>query len=172
MNKKIVASFLTGFLVVATGACNDASTTTQAPSPTSSNPSNTNTNSTTNPTNSTASNTEAAKDDAQSEVRKNQLNADIRAREERNNAGGGDLVRDDSDLASQVRSKLEANIPGGNLTVASKDGVVTVTGTVPNQDQVAKIQKLGMEIKGVKSVNVKVVVAQSKLKNIVGKALV
>jgi len=177
MNKKIVASFLIGFLVISTSACNDASTTTQAPAPTNStNPtdsttSNTDTNSTTNPTNPTASNTEGAKDDAQSEVRKNQLNADIRAREERNNAGGGDLVRDDSDLASQVRSKLEANIPGGNLTVASKDGVVTVTGTVPNQDQVAKIQKLGMEIKGVKSVNVKVVVAQNKSKNLVGKAL-
>jgi hyperosmotically inducible periplasmic protein len=180
MNKKIVASFLVGFLVVATSACNEAKTTTQAPNPNaSSNPTDSNTSNTApnspnnspNPANSTTSNTEVAKEDAQSDVRKNQLNADIRAREERNNAGGGDKVRDDSDLASQVRSKLEANIPGGNLTVASKDGVVTVTGTVPNQDQVNKIQKLGMEIKGVKSVNVKVVVAQNKPQNLIGKAL-
>jgi hypothetical protein len=36
--------------------------------------------------------------------------------------------------------------------------VVTVAGTVANQDQLKKIQPLGMEIKGVQSVIVKAVV--------------
>jgi hyperosmotically inducible periplasmic protein len=153
MNRKIVAPFIVGILIVAASACNDASTTSQAPDPNS-----------TNNNSSSPQNSEVAKDDAQSEVRKKQLEADIRAREERNKVAGDQLQRDDSDLASEVRSKLEANIPSGNLTVVSKDGVVTVSGTVPKPDQIAKIEKLGMEIKGVKSVTVKVVLAsQSNL---------
>jgi hyperosmotically inducible periplasmic protein len=148
MNKKIASLLLTNFLLVATVACTDAKTTTEAP------------NSANQPVQTPiAQNTEAAKTDAQSDTRAKQLDADIRAREQRNKVGGDRQKRDDSDLASEVRSKLEANIPGGNLTVASKDGVVTVSGTVPNQDQVSKIEKLGMEIKGVKSVTVKAVVA-------------
>lgn len=159
MNKKIAALLLTNFLLVATVACTDAKTTTEAP------------NSVDQPVQTPiAQNTEAAKADAQSDTRAKQLDADIRAREQRNKVGGDQQKRDDSDLASEVRSKLEANIPGGNLTVASKDGVVTVSGTVPNQDQIDKIQRLGMEIKGVKSVTVKVVVAsQPKVKNFTAK---
>lgn len=104
--------------------------------------------------------TEAAQKDAQSEVRRRQLNQDIRAREERNLATGGDTDRAAADLASEVRSKLEANIPNGQLTVnATKDGTVTVSGTVNNQEQLAKIQPLAKEIKGVKNVVVKAVVA-------------
>jgi osmotically-inducible protein OsmY len=97
--------------------------------------------------------TQAAKEDAQSEVRREQLNADIRAREQRNNVTGGDTDRAVGDLKSQVRSKLEANIPNGNLAVdATEDGTVTVTGTVAVQDQLAKIEPLSKEIKGVKQV--------------------
>lgn len=94
--------------------------------------------------------------DAQSEVRRDQLNSDIRAREQRNNVAnsGAATDRDDSDLASQVRSKLEANIPAGALVVDSKDGIVTVSGTVPTPQQLAKIEPLAKEIKGVQSVNV------------------
>lgn len=100
--------------------------------------------------------------DAQSEVRRDQLNADIRAREQRNNLAneGSAVERDASDMASEVRSKLEANIPNGQLTVkATKDGAVTVSGTVPNQDQYNKIDPLARQIKGVKSVTVNAVVA-------------
>lgn len=97
--------------------------------------------------------TEASQQDAQSELRRRQLNSDIRAREERNNATGGDTERATSDLASEVRSKLEANIPKGQLTVqAAEDGTVTVNGTVTNQDQLAKIEPLAKQIKGVKAV--------------------
>jgi osmotically-inducible protein OsmY len=105
--------------------------------------------------------TEAAQQDAQSEVRRRQLNEDIRAREQRNNTTGGDTDRAKGDLASEVRSKLEANIPNGQLTVdAQKDGTVTVGGTVINQQQLAKIEPLSKEIKGVKNVVVKATVAQ------------
>ncbi|MBC1240841.1 transporter [Nostoc linckia z18] len=108
----------------------------------------------------TSQTTEASQKDAQSELRRRQLNEDIRAREQRNNATGGDANRAAGDLASEVRSKLEANIPGGQLTVsAAKDGTVTVGGTVPNQDQIAKIEPLSKEIKGVKAVVVKATVA-------------
>ncbi|BAY79952.1 transport-associated protein (plasmid) [Nostoc linckia NIES-25] len=111
----------------------------------------------------TSQTTEASQKDAQSDLRRRQLNEDIRAREQRNNATGGDANRAAGDLASEVRSKLEANIPGGQLTVsAAKDGVVTVGGTVPNQDQIAKIERLSKEIKGVKSVVVKATVAPPK----------
>jgi hyperosmotically inducible protein len=72
---------------------------------------------------------------------------------------GGDAIRADGDLESQVRSKLEVNITKGQLTVDAKDGVVTVGGTVPNQTDLAKIERLAKEIKGVTQVNVTAVVA-------------
>jgi hypothetical protein len=99
------------------------------------------------------------KNDATSKVRRDQLNADIRAREQRNDITGGDTDRDNSDLSSQVRSKLEANIPNGSLTVSAKDGAVVVSGTVPVQAQLAKIESLAKEIKGVKTVKVAAKVA-------------
>jgi len=157
-NSKIVTLVLASFLVVAASACNDAKTADNVTAPNdkiSSTPAAKNNET---PNTSAASDPTAVKDDAQSDIRKKQLTADIRAREERNNAGGDRNVRDDSDLASEVRSKLEANIPGGILTVDAKDGVVNVSGTVTAQDQLGKIDKLAMGIKGVKSVNVKATV--------------
>jgi hyperosmotically inducible protein len=148
MNKKIITPLLIGFLALTVMGCNDtASTTSDAPDSVNQNA----------PTPS-AQSTQSATDDAQSETRANQLESDIRAREQRNDALGSDANRSDEDLASEVRSKLEANIPGGNLTVEVEEGVVTVAGTVPAQDQIAKIQPLAMEIKGVKSVMVKAAV--------------
>jgi hyperosmotically inducible periplasmic protein len=109
--------------------------------------------------------TEAAKEDAQSQLRRDQLNADIRAREERNNAfnDGKAVARAEGDLESEVRSKLEANIPNGHLTVeAEENGTVTVSGTVTNQDQLNKIERLAKEIKGVTQVVNKATIAQTK----------
>jgi osmotically-inducible protein OsmY len=107
--------------------------------------------------------TTAAQNDAQSEVRRRQLNNDIRAREERNNVTGGDTDRATGDLESQVRSKLEANIPNGALAVkAEENGTVTVSGTVGKQEQLAKIAPLAKEIKGVTAVDVKATVAAPK----------
>jgi hyperosmotically inducible protein len=97
--------------------------------------------------------------DATSKVRQAQLDSDIRAREQRNNITGGDTDRANSDLASEVRSKLEANIPNGSLTVAAKDGAVVVSGTVPTLDQLDKVKSLSLQIKGVKTVDVAAKVA-------------
>lgn len=149
--KKLVPLFISGLLLVGAAACNDPSRTTQTAPDTVNQ----------NPASPAAQTTEEAKEDAQSELRRRQLNQDIRAREERNNMTGGDADRAEADLASEVRSKLEANIPGGQLTVAADEqGTVTVNGTVNNQDQLNKIEPLAQEIKGVKSVVNKAVVAQ------------
>jgi hyperosmotically inducible periplasmic protein len=103
-----------------------------------------------------------AKEDATSDVRRAQLDADIRAREQRDQALGTDGTRADTDLASQVRSKLEANLPASLLTVTSENGVVTVTGTVPTQQQYNRIEPLAKEIRGVQRVNVQAKVAPAK----------
>lgn len=91
-------------------------------------------------------------EDARSDTRRAQLDSDIRAREQRNDIAGDPLERADSDLASEVRSKLEANIPRGKLSVFAEDGVVTITGTVPNQDEYNSIPVFAEEILGVKEV--------------------
>jgi hyperosmotically inducible periplasmic protein len=124
-------------------ACNEAKTSSDAPSTTESNA----------PVATT--NDKSTKDDAQSDTRRKQLDADIRAREQRNNVAGDPQKRTQSDLASEVRSKLEANIPNGKLTIVANDAKVTVSGTVKTQEQLDKIKPLAMEIKGVESVMVK-----------------
>lgn len=103
------------------------------------------------PTQETAQKTQ---EDATGQVRKDQIESDIRAREQRNNVTGGDAKRDDDDLESEVRGKLEANLPASQLTVDAEDGAVTVVGTVPTQEQLNKIPTLTQQIKGVKSVKV------------------
>jgi osmotically-inducible protein OsmY len=147
---KKLTSFLIGSILLLSAACdNTAKTTENVPEPGEV------------PATPAAQTTQAAKEDAQSEVRRRQLNADIRAREERNLLTTDRTDRAGADLASEVRSKLEANIPGGALTVkATNDGQVTVSGTVNNQEQLAKIEPLAREIKGVKSVIVDATVAQ------------
>lgn len=144
--KKITTFLLSSVLLFGTVACsNAAKTSADAPNSTQEAPAT-----------PKAEDVQTTKNDAQSETRRKQLNADIKAREERNNAlnSGSAENRSDNDLESQVRSKLEANIPNGQLTVKSEKGVVTVAGTVPKQDQLAKIKTEAQKIKGVKSVNV------------------
>ena len=131
-------------LTVTISACQEAKTTADAPNLNE-----------TNEQISTETNNDAAQNDAQSETRRKQLNADIQAREQRNNMAGDPQERAEGDLASEVRSKLEANIPDGNLTVAANDAEVIVSGVVSNQEQLDKIKPLAMEIKGVRSVVVK-----------------
>lgn len=135
-------------LVVVLSACSNAKTASDAPRTTE-----------TNAPMASDKNVKTTQDDAQSDVRKKQLEADIRAREQRNNAGGDPQKRAEGDLASEVRSKLEANIPNGKLTVTAKDADVTIAGVVPKQEQLDKIKALAMEIKGVKTVTVKAVVS-------------
>ena len=95
-------------------------------------------------------------EDASNEVRQDQLNSDIRAREQRNQVAGDEQVRDDSDLESEVRAKLEANIPRSQLTVEAENGNVAVAGTVPSQEEYETIVPLAKEIKGVNEVTTEV----------------
>ncbi len=101
---------------------------------------------------------EANQNNATGEIRRRQLNADIRAREQRNNVIGDESVRADGDLKSEVRSKLEANLPASTLAVDAKDGAVKVTGKVVDEKQLQKIEPLAKQIKGVKSVDVTAIV--------------
>jgi hyperosmotically inducible periplasmic protein len=105
--------------------------------------------------------TKETKNDATSSTRKAQIESDIRAREQRSNITGGDTKRANGDLQSEVRGKLEANIPTGKLTVDAKDGIVTIGGTVSNKAQLDKIEPLAKQIKGVSSVVNKVKVAST-----------
>jgi len=147
---KLTPILLSGILLFGGAACTDgAKTSADAPN---------------SPTETTASpppaeTVQKTQGDATSQIRQNQANSDIRAREQRNNVTGGDAIRADNDLESEVRSKLEVNITKGQLTVEAEEGVVTVGGTVPNQTDLAKIEPLAKEIKGVKQVNVTAVVA-------------
>lgn len=100
-------------------------------------------------------------EDATSEVRQEQLNSDIRAREQRNDVFGEQEVRDDSDLESEVRAKLEANIPRSKLTVDAEDGNVAIVGTVPSQKEYETIEPLAQEITGVNSVEMEVEILPS-----------
>lgn len=153
--KKLTTFLLSGVLLFGAAACTDGSkTAADAPNTTEASP--------------TAPDAEAAKEaqeDAQNPVRRDQLNSDIRAREERNNAlnQGAAQGRDEDNVASEVRSKLEANLPASALVVDSEDnGVVVVSGTVPTKQQFDKIEPLAKEIKGVTTVQVKATVAPAK----------
>ncbi len=100
-------------------------------------------------------------EDASSQIRQNQLNSDIRAREQRNDWIGDQQQRADSDIESEVRAKLEANIPRSKLTVDAEDGNVAIVGTVPSQKEYNTIKPLAHEILGVKNVKMNVQVLPS-----------
>jgi osmotically-inducible protein OsmY len=104
--------------------------------------------------------TEETREDSDNNIRQSQLNADIRAREERNEWFGDEQERMNSDLESEVRAKLEANIPRGKLTVDAEDGKVLIVGTVPNEKEYETIEPLAKEIKGVEEVNLDVRVVE------------
>ncbi|MCL1471855.1 BON domain-containing protein [Argonema antarcticum] len=168
--KKLTLFILSGVLMFGGVACQSSKTSADAPNNagetrnSNTNPSATNTSDQTNKA-PEADSVKATQQDAQSEVRKAQANSDIRAREQRNNLTGGDADRANGDLASEVRSKLEVNIPKGQITVDAEDGAVTVAGTVPTQQDLAKIEGLAKQIKGVKSVTVKTTVATATQKS-------
>lgn len=152
MNKRTKKSstlpLLFSVLLMATlSACSDVKTTSDAPNSTDKNGDV-----------STTKDRQSTQNDAQSETRRKQLDSDIRAREQRNDIGGDPQKRAEADLSSEVRSKLEANIPRGKLTVSAKNKDITVSGVVTTQEELNKIEPLAMEIKGVNSVTVKAVV--------------
>ena len=148
--KKLIPLLISGVLVVGAVGCENGVEKTSTEAPNSANET---------ASAPTAETAQTNQNDATSEVRRDQLNADIKAREERNNLTGGDATRADADLESEVRSKLEANIPASQLAVEAEEGAVIVSGTVPTQEQLSKVDTLAKEIKGVKSVTNKATVA-------------
>jgi len=153
--KKLTLFLLSSLLLLGTIACqNTAKTSADAPDSTQESPKVPD-----------AKTVQANQQDAQSQTRRNQLNADIQAHEQRNNAlNNGGTNRTDAAVATEVRDKLEANIPGSQLVVEAKNGVVTVSGTVVHQQNLSKIE-LARQIKGVKTVVNKVKVVDLKTKN-------
>lgn len=148
--KKLLLLFLGSILAVSATSCGAAKTSNEAPNTTAQN--NTNLEKPVAQTN---------QNDATDVTRRKQLNADIRAVEQRNNAAGDKGVKTDNDLKSEVRSKLEANLPASSLAISAKDGVITVAGTVVDEKQLQKIEPLAKQIGGVKSVNVKASVSSA-----------
>ncbi|MEO1374712.1 MAG: BON domain-containing protein [Cyanobacteria bacterium J06635_10] len=146
--KKLATFVLGSILLFGSAACDTAKTSSDAPDSISGNV-------------EEARTVGETKEDAASEIRQDQLNSDIRAREQRNDIVGNQTDRADSDLESEVRSKLEANIPRAKLVVEAEDGVVSIAGTVPNQKEYKTIEPLAKEILGVKSVKTDVKVVPS-----------
>jgi hyperosmotically inducible periplasmic protein len=149
--KKFMPLLMSSALLIGTLGCTSASTNTNAPDAAKQ--------SAQTPDKQTAQNSQG---DATSDTRKNQLDSDMRSREQRNDAAGATTVKVDADLESQIRSKLEANLPAGQLTVDAEDGVVTITGTVPTPEQQSKVKTLAMEVKGAKNIIDKTTVAEAK----------
>lgn len=150
--KKLIPLLISSVLVAGVAAC-ESSSKTSADAP----------NNTTEAAQAPAKEaSQQAQNDATSETRKQQIKSDIRAREQRNNVTGGDSERDSDDLESEVRGKLEANLPASRLKVDAEDGTVTITGTVPTQEQLNKIPTLAQEIKGVSGVKVNAKVAPAQ----------
>ncbi len=60
----------------------------------------------------------------------------------------------DAAISDEVRIKLTSDsvVKGGDLKADVKDGVVTLTGTVTDQNQKDKAKKLAGKVKGVKQV--------------------
>ena len=144
--KKLTTALLTGLLIFGTAACSNTEKTSASADKSAE------------MTNNAPTKSEAQQDlgDAQSQIRRKQLDEDIQAREQRNDIfnDGSASNRSDNDLASEVRDVLEANLPSSELTIESQQGVITVTGTVPTQEQLVRIKPLAREIKGVRGVNV------------------
>lgn len=150
---KFIPLIISGVIAVGAVGCEEPPSRTSADAPSGT------TENVNAPTQETAQKTQ---EDATGQVRKDQIESDIRAREQRNNATGGDAKREDDDLESEVRGKLEANLPASQLTVDAEEGALTVAGTVPTQEQLNKIPTLAQEIKGVKSVKVEAKVAPAQ----------
>lgn len=141
--KKIVTAALSGVLVLGIAACDTARTSADAPSDVGGEVED-------------PAAVEETLDDAESDVRQAQLDSDIRAREQRNEVLGDEGERADSDIESEVRAKLEANIPRSKLTIDAENGSVAISGSVPSEREYETIEPLAKEILGVDSVNVDV----------------
>jgi osmotically-inducible protein OsmY len=69
----------------------------------------------------------------------------------------------DNAISDEVRIKLTSDpvVKGGDLKADVKDGVVTLSGTVTDQQQKDKAKKLAGKVKGVKQVINNIAVSKS-----------
>lgn len=102
--------------------------------------------------------TQNNQNDATKEVRQSQIESDTRARQQRNDAAGNPGERDDDDVESLVRNKLETRLPSSQLAVDAEEGVVTVTGKVASQQELSQVETIALEVPGVTRVNVQATV--------------
>ena len=145
---KIVDLLISGVIVLGATACSDvAKTSVHAPNSIDTNGEI--------PTQNILLNNQS---DATSAIRRAQANADIRAREQRYDRFGKGGKRADRDLQSEVRSKLEVNLPTAQLAVKAEKGVITVAGIVSTQKELNRIDTLAKEIRGVERVKVTAIV--------------
>ena len=63
-------------------------------------------------------------------------------------------VDTDSQITAEVKSEVAAVDPGGNIDVATRDGVVALTGSVPSQDVIDKVRLVARNVPAVKDVDV------------------
>lgn len=101
-NNKLGSILLFGTLLLTTVACDNASTSFDAPD-------------TINDEVEEPGTVEETVEDATNPIRQDQLESDTRAREQREEWMGDPQDLAESDLESLVRNKLETNIPGSNI---------------------------------------------------------
>ncbi len=65
-------------------------------------------------------------------------------------------------LKAAVNKKLQAGIPGNKFVVENKQGEITLKGVASSQEEIEKAEKLAREVKGVKSVKVEAKVQPEK----------
>ncbi|MEO0378480.1 MAG: BON domain-containing protein [Cyanobacteria bacterium P01_A01_bin.17] len=92
-----------------------------------------------------------------------QLGADIRAWERRNEALDNGAGGHTSDLASEVLRELQTHLPNSVLTVEAEEGLVIVAGLVSTQEQYVEIERLAKGIKGVQLIVVNAAVTSAQL---------
>jgi hypothetical protein len=64
------------------------------------------------------------------------------------------VAKTDNQLTSEILKHLQNNLSDNQLKVLVKDGAVTISGTVVNQEQLQQIQPLLRSIQGIKSLNI------------------
>ncbi len=77
-------------------------------------------------------------------------------------AGDKPPISDDN-ISDKVQVKLAQDtvVKGGALKIDVKDGVVTISGKVANENQKSKAEKLAKKVQGVKSVNNQILVTHA-----------
>ena len=145
--KKLFLYLLSSALLFGSVACGTASTSNEAPDEPGEPGSEL-----------TAENAQENAEDATSDVRQEQIQSDERAIEQRQDAAGNPADMTDNDISSLVRNELETALPTSQLTVESKEGVVTVAGKVASQEQLDLIEPTVKKVQAVKSVDVQATV--------------